>query len=247
MKISLLVAIIIFFGSAFSQDIIEFCSSANWPPFESLNKESNKVEGISVDYLTKTFEKMNKKFKVVSRPWERCLYENENGKIQGVFSVSKKEDREKYLIYPDEPLYEVSYVVAVLSNPEKAWDLALWDEKKDINLLPKPIASPQGYSVTEELKKINPSIIDDTAISDRINFDKLVNGRAGCIVISPQVLNSFIKQDKLEGKIKELSPSYTEPKKYYIAVSKAYKGSEENARALADEISKALKEIKSKI
>jgi polar amino acid transport system substrate-binding protein len=233
------------FSPSFADDeVFEFCSSANWPPFENFNKKTNEVEGVSVDYIEKVFKKIKKTVKVVPMPWDRCLHENQNGSVNGVFSVSHKDEREKYLIYPDEPLYEVSYVIAILNNSDKPWNVSLWDNKKDINVLPKPIASPQGYSVTAALKKINAKIIDDTATSDKTNFEKLRLGRVGSIVISPEVLSLFIKESNMEGKVTVLQPAYKEPKKYYVAISKRYKGSEDKARALAGEISQALKEIK---
>ena len=237
-KSSLVLTLLSFLPFSAQSETLRLCSTADWPPYEFTDPATKKVKGNSVDIIHKIAEKLSMEVEITSLPWERCLQMNERGEMDGVFSVSKKPEREQYLIYPEKNIQYVSYNFATLKGKN-----VIWNEKKDVSLIPQPIGSPQGFSVTQSLKSEKNVQIDDSAPSDEINITKLINGRLGSIVVGPEALSTLLKEHQLEDKIVKLDPPYVDAKKYYVAISKKYKGEESKATELCKKIDQAIEGI----
>lgn len=221
-------------------DKLKFCSTADWPPYEAVDTKTGKVEGMSVELVKKIFDN---NVEITPLPWERCLEMNKQGEVDGVFSVSRNDEREKYLIFPQEDIMKASYVFVVLKDT----DCKYCETDKNIMSLPQPLGGPLGYSVIKKLKKEVPQLkIDDSAPGDEVNIDKLLAGRVKSIIINQDVLKEFGKKKNVMSRLKILNPPYVDGKPYYIGVSKKYKGLESEAQKLAERISAALKKIKVK-
>lgn len=207
---------------------LKLCSTADWPPYEYTDTTTKQVTGSSVDIIKELSNKLNFNVEILSLPWERCLQMNKDGDMDGIFTVSKTTDREQYLIYPQKSIQNVSYIFATTKGSKTAWN-----ESKNVNHIPQPIGSPQGYSVTKTLKEIKNIKVDDSAQSDEVNLNKLLLGRLGSIAIGPQALELLIKEKNVSDKIQMLNPPFVDSKKYYIAISKKYKNDEKKAIELA--------------
>ncbi|MDP1723175.1 MAG: transporter substrate-binding domain-containing protein [Alphaproteobacteria bacterium] len=216
---------------------LKLCSTADWPPYEFTDPATKKVVGSSVNIIKKIADKLNLDLETSSLPWERCLQMNQQGEIDGIFSVSKTPDREQYLIYPQNNIQNVSYVFATIRGSNIAWD-----ESKNVSAIPQPIGAPQGYSVTKTLKEMKNIKVDDSAQSDEINLNKLLLGRVGSIILGPQALDLLLKEKKVSDKIQQLNPPFVDSKKYYIAISKKYKNDENKANELVQRIDAAIKD-----
>lgn len=231
------------FSGSVGADTLKICSTADWPPYEVMNPETKKVEGMSVDILTKVMQRMGMKVDIQQLPWERCLAMNKNGTLDGVISVSKNAEREQFLIYPNEDIFKASYAFVILKGTECKY----CDTNTNLKDLPQPLGGPQGYSVVKKLKSAEPGLtIDDSAPSDEVNIDKLLAGRVKSIIINPDVLRALDKDNKIMPKLQILTPPYEAGKPYYIGVSKKYKGLEVEAQKLADKISGAIQKIRVK-
>jgi polar amino acid transport system substrate-binding protein len=217
---------------------LKLCSTADWPPYEYTDTTTKQVTGSSVDIIRKLTNKLNYDVEISSLPWERCLQMNKEGDMDGIFTVSKTTDREKYLIYPQENIQNVSYIFVTMRGSNIGWD-----KSKNINNVPQPIGSNQGYSVTKFLKQIKNIKVDDSAQSDEVNLNKLLLGRLGSIVIGPQALDLLVKEKNISDKIQQLNPPFIESKKYYIAISKKYKNDEKKGIELAQKFDVAIKDL----
>ena len=216
---------------------LKLCSTADWPPYEFTDPVTKKVLGSSVNIIKKIADKLNLDLETSSLPWERCLQMNQQGEIDGIFSVSKTPEREQYLVYPQNNIQTVSYVFATIRGSNIAWD-----DSKNVSAIPQPIGAPQGYSVTKTLKEIKNIKVDDSAQSDEINLNKLLLGRIGSIIIGPEALDLLLNEKKVADKIQQLNPPFVDSKKYYIAISKKYKNDENKAIELAQKIDEAIKD-----
>lgn len=210
---------------------LKLCSTADWPPYEYTDLKTKQVIGTSVNIIKTIADKLNYDVEISSLPWERCLQMNKEGDMDGIFTVSKTSDREQYLNYPQKSIQNISYIFATIKGSNIAWD-----ESKNINIVPQPIGSNQGYSVTKILKQNKNIKVDDSAQSDEINLNKLLLGRLGSILIGPQALELLIKEKNIADKIQQLHPPFIESKKYYLAISKKYKNDEKKSLELVQKI-----------
>lgn len=224
----------------FAKKTVRLCT-VDWPPFTIVDKSSNQIEGIHVDIVNEVFKRIDLNVEIESIPWKRCLKMVEDGQRDGVFAVSYNKDRARYLLYPKEPLDIVEYVVATTVHPEKAG----WSEKKQFSSVLQPLGSPQGYSVTADLKKEIDLKVDDGAVNDRVNFQKILGGRVNSIVMLRQALDQMIKSEDAASKIYILEPPYVEGKKYYIGIRKSYKDEEIGAEFLVGAIDKTIEHLTS--
>lgn len=229
---------IVFACDATEKEKLKLCSTADWPPYESMDPATKQVTGKSVDIIRKMADKLNFDLDVSSLPWERCLQMNQQGDMDGIFSVSKTPDREQFLIYPQEHIQDVSYVFITIKGSKVAWDAS-----KDLKTIPQPIGTPHGYSVTQILKKTSDLKVDDSAQSDEVNLNKLIHNRLGSVVIGSDALALLLKEKNISSQVQELTPPYVDAKKYYIAVSKKYKNDEQKAIELTQKIDVALRDI----
>lgn len=230
--------LVLFKNANLEAEKLKLCSTADWPPYEYTDHQTRHVSGLSVEIVKKIAAQLSLEVEITSLPWERCLKMNETGEMDGIFSVSKKPDRELYLLYPQHEIQNVSYVLAVLKDKQSDWN-----DQKNTASIPQPIGSPQGFSVTQSLKELKTVQVDDSAPSDQVNIQKLMNNRVESIAISPEVLSNLLQGKAEEGQIKTLSPPYQDSKKYYIAISRKYKGDIKMAEELCKQIDNAFIQI----
>lgn len=200
-----------------SQKPLKVCT-VDWPPFTVMDSKGAGITGIHTEMVQKIFDFMQIKAEITSLPWKRCLSLVETGEYDAVYSASFKDDRAKYMLYPQEALDEVEYVFVTTKDPKTV----AWDDKRTFANLPQPLGSPLGFSVTTDLKKEQGLKIDDGAVTDRTNFEKLLAGRVQSIVILRQAYESLKKEFKAEGKVFELQPAYIDKKKYFLTVRKTF-------------------------
>lgn len=221
-----------------AKQTVKLCT-VDWPPFTIVEKGSGKISGIHVDITKEIFKRIDLNVEIQSVPWKRCLKMVEDGQLDGVFAVSYKEDRARYLLYPDEPLDIVEYVVATTEASEKA----RWLAEKNFSSSLLPVGSPQGFSVTADLKKEKGITVDDGAVNDRANFQKLLANRVKSIVMLRQALEQMIKSDNVASKVHVLEPPYVEGKKYFIGIRKTYREGEIDANFLLKAIDETIKHL----
>jgi len=214
-----------------------FCT-VEWPPYTVVRSKDNSIGGLHTEMITEIFSRVGRAVEFKKMPWKRCFKMAQMNKVDGIYSASFKPERAKVVNYPENPLEEIGYVFATLEDPS----MFEWNDEKNLKNLPQPIGSPLGFSVTSELKEAGVDV-DDNAVNDKINFEKLLKGRVKSIVIIESALKAFIQKLKKDGsrvKVYTLNPAYIAGKPYYITVSKKIDGSVEKSKELVQSINEAI-------
>lgn len=212
--------------------------STDWPPFTISDAQTKAVTGTHTELTATAFKRAGYDTQIESLAWERCLKEVETGGYDAAYSASFKDERAAYAIYPKKPLQVLAYVMAVRKGAKHGWDAA-----KDGSKLPQPVAAPRGYSITSDLKKMGGVTVDESAITDAQNIQKLLGGRLDSMAVEETVLKALIKRFDAADKIEVLQPPLVSGKNYFMIVSKKYGGSEAAARKLADQLDVAVEQL----
>lgn len=216
---------------------IRVCTT-EWPPFTILDAQTKTVSGTHTELAAAALKRAGYEAQIDSLAWERCLKEVETGGYDAAYSASFKDERAAYAIYPQKPLQTLSYVMAVRKGTKHGWDAA-----KDGSKLPQPVAAPRGYSITADLKKMAGVTVDESAITDSQNVQKLLASRLDTMAVEETVLKALIKRFDAADKIEILQPPLASGKDYFMIVSKKFGGSEAAARKLADQLDAAVTQL----
>ena len=151
---------------------ISIGNEMDWPPFSFV--EEDQPVGFSTDYLKLVATKTGMNIKwVTGYTWKELLKMAENGKIDALHSLSKTEEREKYLGFTP-PFYTSSKVI--FTRPEDASIQGLED------ISDKKIAIIDGFSYENYLKKEFP----------RMEQIKAANALEGLIAVSMGKADAYI-------------------------------------------------------
>lgn len=212
--------------------------TTDWPPFTISDSQTKAVTGSHTELTAAAFKRAGHEAQIESLAWERCLKEVETGGYDAAYSASFKDERAAYSIYPQKPMQTLSYVLVVRKGAKHGWDQA-----KDGAKLPQPVAAPRGYSITADLKKMPGVTVEESAITDSQNMQKLLAGRLEAMAVEETVLKALIKRHDAAGKIEVLQPPLVSGKNYFVIVSKKHGGSEAAARKLADQLDLAIGQL----
>ncbi|WP_163834953.1 substrate-binding periplasmic protein [Spartinivicinus ruber] len=83
----------------------------DWPPFAYVDNQS--IRGISVEIVQEVSKRTGITIKIVEFPWARLMVLLEGGKVDGIAFVAKNKERERYILYPEEPYYTLTTVFYV--------------------------------------------------------------------------------------------------------------------------------------
>ena len=92
----------------------------HYPPFEYAS--GGKVVGRNVALLDEVSRRLDVELEYVEIPFARALYDAENGNIDGVFSLFRTVEREKFLYYVEEPLGETETAVVTKVGSSVVWN-----------------------------------------------------------------------------------------------------------------------------
>ncbi|MBX9635299.1 MAG: transporter substrate-binding domain-containing protein [Magnetospirillum sp.] len=212
--------------------------TTDWPPFTMTDPVTKTVTGSHTELTTAAFKRAGYDVQIDSLAWERCLKDIENGDYDAAYSASFKDERAAYSIYPKRPLQTLSYVMVVRKGTKHGWD-----QTKDGAKLPQPIAAPRGYSITGDLKKMPGVTVEESAITDAQNIQKLLAGRIDTMAVEETVLKALIKRFDAADKIEVLQPPVVSGKNYFTIVSKKHGGGEAAANKLAGQLDSAIEQL----
>jgi polar amino acid transport system substrate-binding protein len=217
---------------AIADPSLRLCTT-EWPPF-TVSEPGRPVAGVHTAAVTELFRRLGLEVRIDSIAWDRCWKETQSGTYDAVYSASFKPERAEIALYPKTPLQSLSYVALIRKGTAHGWD------GKDAGTLPQPVASPQGYSVTADLKKSPTAKVDDGGQKDLQNLQKLLAGRVGSAVMEATVAKVLLAQLKAEDKVEILAPPVQAGKDYFIVVGRKHGGSLATAQALLDRIEPVL-------
>ncbi|NDV23728.1 ABC transporter substrate-binding protein [Desulfovibrio sp. JC022] len=228
-KIFITIAMIVFLIPHYAPagEIISIATD-HFPPYSY--EENGTAKGIQIELAKVIFDKMNVRLEVPVLPWERAILMAESRKIDGLFGVRKTEERMRWLIFPEEPTFEVSTVIFKRKDDPFVY--------AGINSLQnKTIGVIGGYTYGDQFDKSN--IFKRAKVANlKQNFLKLLAGRIDLVVSYQDVGDYILKDINLQNRIVACSvPVHKTP--FYIAFAR-----KPGHGKLSREFSRILKELK---
>lgn len=95
-------------------------ATLEFPPYEF--KTDCKIDGITVRIVKTAFSRMNQPVNLIQLPWSRALRYLKNGKIDGLFEILKKKERETYTDFSNIVLMNESIVLFVPEDSNIVFD-----------------------------------------------------------------------------------------------------------------------------
>ena len=136
---------------------------------------------------------MYTRIKVDFVPWKRALLMAEAKKVDGIFGLRKTKNRQQWLIFPDEPLMNITSTIYKLVDDPFVY--------KDVpSLKGKIIGVIKGYTYGNKFDN-STSFRKEEVKNIRQNFLKLLAGRIDLVAGYRIVGNHILKAMNLEDKI----------------------------------------------
>ncbi len=210
-------------------------ATSEWPPFEFTENKVKK--GTDVDIVREVFKEMGlwEKTEIKFYPWDRCVENAKEKKVDALFTLRKNDERLKYLNYPDEVLSYSENVFFYKKGNEYSFETL-----EDLKGLTIGISN---YSYGDEFMNSDEKygytfdkITGENA--DELNFRKLINDRVDLFACDKAVGLYLAKQKGFLEQIDFLDKSITKFEMYLAFTKK-----DEN-KELMEKYDNALKKIK---
>ena len=163
--------------------------------------------GTLIELLLLVEKKLDIKINFVRAPWDRCFYDLETGKADGLFYASYKEERLKYGVYPlkdnaldpDKSIETISYILYKLKSSNLKWD------GKSFSNLTGKIGAPKGYSIVGDLQKMGVDV--EESPGTLTDLKKLTAKRLAGVAALEEPADFFLSKDpKISRLVEKISP-----------------------------------------
>lgn len=165
-----------------------------WSPYVTVDDQ--QVSGLDYEMTNTVFKRLGIDVQWQFLPWKRCLMMLEQGEADGVLDIFKVAEREDLLLYPNEPLSDVNWVL--FQSNDRPHPFNALDDLRGLTIGVSP-----GYLYTPAFDTSN-LFTREPAPSHEANFGKLVRGRIDLLVTDRIVGQETIKQLKLRDKVSQL-------------------------------------------
>ncbi|MEH6823803.1 MAG: transporter substrate-binding domain-containing protein [Motiliproteus sp.] len=121
----------------------------DWPPYEFVDARSGELNGLSTEIIQAVFERMGlAEPKIALHPWARAEQEALVGSVDGIYSISHSPERQRHLLYPEEPLTTEQGVLFVRKDRIGQLQIDSLGDLKKLN-----IGVVRGYAYSPSLWK----------------------------------------------------------------------------------------------
>lgn len=177
-------------GFSIAETQIHFATDS-FPPY--YYEEDSTLKGVQYELAKAVFDKMDTQIKITFMPWKRAVLIAEAGKVDGVFGVTKTEERQKWLIYPEEPLMLVTLTIFKRADDPFTYTGVSSLKGKTVGVI-------KGYSYGEAFD--NSTLFKKEEVKNiGQNFRKMLLGRvdlvAGYSVVGKHILKSMALEDRI--------------------------------------------------
>lgn len=178
-----------------------------WAPYVYL--QDGKPTGIDYEITARVFKRLGIDVDWQFLPWRRCLMMLDEGQADGALDIFESAERDSQLLYPNEPLSQVEFVLFQAKARPHAFS-----SLNDLRGLKVGI-SP-GFLYGQEFRE-SPLFERETAPTLEANLGKLLLGRVDLVITDRRVGRYALKELGLEGQVDEL-PIVVSRDKQYLAV-----------------------------
>lgn len=178
-----------------------------WAPYVTV--DGQQASGLDYEMTTIVFKRLGVDVQWQFLPWKRCLLMLEQGEADGVLDILKLPERDGLLLYPNEPLSEINWVLfQANARPHP------FNSLQDLTGL--TIGVSPGYLYSPEFDT-STLFIREPAPTHEANFGKLARGRVDLVVTERLVGQQMIDKLKLRDDISEV-PNVIARQDLYLAV-----------------------------
>ncbi len=196
----------------------------DWAPY--VYQRDGQPAGIDYEVTNRVFERLGFEVEVQFLPWKRCLLMIEQGQADGILDIFQAESRQPYLVYADEPMSEVEFVLFQASarrHAVKALD----------DLAGLTVGTSPGYTYGTALNEA-VHFRREAAPTHEANFGKLVLGRIDLAITDRRVGHYLLRHLGLQQQVEEL-PLVISRQAQYLGLARK-PGREVLAQAFAVEL-----------
>ncbi|OUR95345.1 hypothetical protein A9Q84_16030 [Halobacteriovorax marinus] len=214
-----------------NQEIFICAEDAGWPPFSIPASESKEqFRGYNLDLIKIIFKKHNIKYKIIIRPWKRCLYDGKNGDINIVLDAAKNPQRTKdYLL--TEPIYQLTPIFFFSNEHLKSMHKpATVKELLELGT----ICGQKGYTYNNFGFKNSDVVMISKEITNV--FDLVVKKRCVVGLTRKEVLLSKLKNYKQAKLISHQSIVNATKEPFYWLINKNFKYAKDLKKIIDSEI-----------
>lgn len=178
-----------------------------WAPYAMV--ENGEASGLDYDTTAIVFQRLGIDVQWQFLPWKRCLMMLQQGEADGVLDIFKISERDDLLLYPNEPLSDVNYVMfQANARPH------LFNGLQDLQSL--TVGVSPGYLYSPEFDS-STLFTREPAPSHEANFGKLIRGRIDLFVTDRIVGQQMIDKLKLRDQVSQL-PMVLSKREQYLAL-----------------------------
>lgn len=178
-----------------------------WSPYVIVDGE--KASGLDYDIATIVFKRLGIEVQWQFLPWKRCLLMLEQGEADGALDIFKLDEREQLLLYPNEPVSQVNWVMfQANARPHPFNDIS---DLSGLNIGVSP-----GYRYSPEFDH-STAFAREPAPTHEANFGKLIRGRVDLMITDRVVGQQLIDHLKLRDQVSEL-PHVLNTREMFLAV-----------------------------
>ena len=198
--------------------------SDDWAPY--LFQANNQPQGIDYEVTNEVFRRLGIEVQWQFLPWRRCLAMVEQGLADGVMDIFQVESRRDYLVYPNEPMSQVEFVLyQARSRPHPVQRLE--------DLAGLTVGTSPGYAYNPAFSD-SPLFRRESAPSHEANFGKLMRGRIDLLVTDRRLGHYLSRQLGIEHAVEAL-PLVISRHPQYLGLARK-PGREALAQAFAEEL-----------
>ena len=209
------------------KQVVTVATDATWPPFESVNEQTKKLEGFDIDLMEAIAKEAGFEIKWVNVGFDPLLAGMATGQYDAAISViTITEERKAKMLFSD-PYYNAGQLIAVRKDNT--------DINGPADLKGKKVGAQISTTGAMEVEKIQGATLknyDDVGQA----FLDLMNGQIDAVVADSPLVYGYV--GKNSDKIKTVGQPFTE-EVYGIAVKKG-------ADDLLAKINQGLKAVKEK-
>ncbi|QVM90983.1 transporter substrate-binding domain-containing protein [Pseudomonas entomophila] len=198
--------------------------SDDWAPY--LYQDNAQAKGIDYEVTNEVFKRLGIEVEWEFLPWKRCMAMIQQGLADGVMDTFRVESRQGFLIYPDEPMSDVEFILyqarARRHTIERPEDLA-----------GLTVGTSPGYNYGDAFD--NSALFRrESAPTQEANFGKLALGRIDLLVTDRRVGRFLSRQLGMEQTVEAL-PMVISRRQQYLGLARK-PGREQLAKAFSDEL-----------
>lgn len=178
-----------------------------WSPY--VIADDKQVSGLDYEMTNIVFKRLGIDVQWQFLPWKRCLMMLEQGDADGVLDIFKVAEREDLLLYPNEPLSDVNWVLFQANARPHTFNKL--EDLQGLNIGVSP-----GYLYSQEFDS-SALFTREPAPSHEANFGKLVRGRIDLMVTDRVVGQRMLDQLQLRDQVSQL-PEVISRRAMYLAL-----------------------------